>query len=454
MTARKKGPPTGGSGANAGAPDTLEGLFPRFPGTKDIRYHPVFQGGLSRWVWRYYTHRLTRAGRWFLGLTCLLGLVGSTSLEIQTYIPFLYAFAFWTVAGAAAAFSRPRVAFVARHADRVCAGETLPVEIEIEQRGRLGGADLNVLPSGLPIPVDAIPEGGVPVPPLRRGEKARVRLGLLCRRRGVYVLRGYRVETDFPLGLLNAYRVFGEERSLLVYPPFHRLARMEMPTGRRFHAGGVALASLLGDSFEFLGNREYREGDNVRDIDWRATARLDTPILREYREEFFLRVAVVLDTHVPRGGRRDEREARRAALERAISVCAGITDYIARQEYIVDLFAAGPNLYHLTAGRSLAYLDQILDILACVEENPDEPFAVIEPQIDERLAQINSVVCVFLDWDETRRAFVENLRRGGAGVKVVLVRDAPPTLDPSGDERAGAIPVIGRADFERGVEEL
>ena len=82
-----------------------------------------------------------------------------------------------------------------------------------------------------------------------------------------------------------------------------------------------------------------------------------------------LRAAVILDTHVPGGLGRAAQE-RRDAFERAVSVAAAVSDFMARQDYLVDIFAAGPNLYHLTAGRSLAYLDQILDILACVNASP------------------------------------------------------------------------------------
>ncbi|HEX2973224.1 MAG TPA: DUF58 domain-containing protein, partial [Tepidisphaeraceae bacterium] len=202
---------------------------------------------------------------------------------------------------------------------------------------------------------------------------------------------------------------------------------------------------------EFIGNREYREGDNVRDIDWRATARLCKPIVREYRDEYYLRVAVVLDTHIPKGAKASDREA----FEGAVSVAAAISDFMARQEYLVDLFAAGPNLYHLTAGRSLAYLDQILDILACVQENPAEPFEVIEPEIMENLSRITTVICVFLDWNPARRDFVERLRQQGAGVKVVIARDGACTLNPlAEDDRSGPIVVLSRADFKRGIEEL
>lgn len=425
-----------------------------FPGTKDIGYHPIFKGAVSRWAWRFYTHRLTRAGRWLLGPTLAFAAFGSSSLELQGYVVFLYAAGLWAVAIAGALLCRPRVVLRVQQADRVGAGAVLPVDVEIEQQRGGIGLDLNVLPQGLPPALDALPPEGVGVPALRLGQTARVRLGIDCTRRGVYVTKGFRVETDFPLGLLNAYRVFVEQRPLLVYPRFTPLVHVNIPTGRRYQPGGVALASQLGDSFEFLGNREYREGDNIRDIDWRATARLDKPILREYREEYFLRAAVVLDTQIPPTSKGEIKEARRADLERAVSVCAAVGDFLARQDYLVDLFAAGPQLYHLTAGRSLAYLDQILDILACVDENPDAPFASIEPELGQNLAQVAAVVCVFLDWNPARQAFVHTISREGVGVKVIVVRDGLCTLDPAEANLPGGIAVVSSERFATGVEEL
>lgn len=420
--------------------------------SKDVASHPLLSGPLSRWVWRFYTQRLTRAGRWFLLPTLVVSTYGGISLQLQGYIVFAYVMSLWWVALVAMWLYRPRVRCTVAHADRVCVGETLPVDVEIDQLGRFTGADLTVLPHRLPPAVDAAgSDDGTPVGDLRRHQHARVRLGLTCNRRGAHVLHGVRVESDYPFGLLRARRTFEQDRPLLVYPRFTRLSRLRLPTGRTYQPGGVALASNLGESTEYIGNREYRDGDNVRDIDWRATARMSRVIVREYREEYFMRVAVILDTHVPKGS----DDAVRDAFERAVSVAAAVSDYMARQDYLVDLFAAGPNLYHLTAGRSLAYLDQILDILACVDENPDEPFDVIEPEILENLSRITTVICVFLDWNDTRRAFVHRLASQGAGVKVIIVRDARCTLDPAVDaETLGPIPVLGKAEVEAGVEEL
>lgn len=397
-----------------------------------------------------YVQRLTKAGRWLALPTLVLSTYGGASLQLQGYVVSAYIVALWWVAVVAMVATRPRVRINVIAGDRVGVGQTVPVDIDVHQLSRRG-RDLIVVPHRLPEQIDAVPDDGVPVGNLKRGQSARVRLSLLCKRRGAYVLRGFRVESDWPFGILRSRQTLAQERPLLVYPKFTRLSQLRLPTGRTYQPGGVALASTLGETTEYIGNREYRDGDNIRDIDWRATARMCRPIVREYREEYFMRVAVILDTHVPTSAKSADEDL----FESAVSIGAAVSDYMARQDYLVDLFAAGPNLYHLTAGRSLAYLDQILDILACVDSSTTEPFNVIEPELLENLSKITTVICVMLDWDETRRAFVHRLAQQGAGIKVIVVRDRPCTLDPSADaDVLGHIPVLSKRECDLGVEEL
>ena len=114
------------------------------------------------------------------------------------------------------------------------------------------------------------------------------------------------------------------------------------------------------------------------------------PVVKEYQEEYFCRIAIILDTFVPRRpGARDTR-----AFEAAISVVASIADFFSRSEHIVDILAAGPDIYEVSAGRSLAYLENILDVLACLEPCPEPPFRSIGPLLFEKLGQITTVVAV------------------------------------------------------------
>ena len=406
----------------------------------------MFRSVVMRWMWRAYVWRLTQAGRWLVWPTLGFLAYTSASLEFQTFIPLSYAFGVWLVALFFGILFRPNGLLSSFHSDRVCAGERLPIEVEFEHQGRWFSRDAFVLPHRLPPGIEAASGDGAPLPLLKPGQRHRAKLSVLCTHRGEYNLRGFRVETDFPFGIFRSYRAFEQPRSLLVYPRFTPLTHIELAAGRRYQPGGVALLSILGDSVEFIGNREYREGDNVRDIDWHATARLNKPIVREYREEYLLRVAVILDTHVPKKASAERVEA----FEQAVSLSAAIGDYLARQEYIVDLFAAGPNLYHLMAGRSLAYLDQVLDILACVNASPTEPFELIEPELCENLARISSIICVFLDWNQTRRDFVSKLIGQGVGVKVIVVAGKGCALDPAGDPLVNT--VLPPQDVARATE--
>ena len=423
------------------------------PPTKDIREHPLYGGGLSRLFWRINNYRLTRAGRWLLGLTLALLIFGAMSLDIQIYIPFLYISAAWLVCLFALPLARPRVRLDIQHGSRAQVGTVLPVTMEITQLDkRLAGLDLSVIAHKLPLDVDAEQPEGIRIGNIAPGETVRVRAGLLCPRRGVFRLQGWRVESDFPFGILNAYRAVTEDASIVVYPQYQPLTHLEVPTGRRYQPGGMAMASSVGESFEYFGNREFREGDNIRDIDWRATARMaGTPILREWREEYFLRVAVILDTYIeppkrsggislptfeallPRSRACARSEQQSADFERAVSLSAAVSDFMAGKEYVVDLFGAGPELFRLQSGRGLGTNDQVLDILANTSPTTTDNLNALLPQLEEDLPQLTSVVCLFLDWNDSRRAFAEALQSRGAGVKVIVVRSSPTTLNPDVD---------------------
>ncbi len=58
---------------------------------------------------------------------------------------------------------------------------------------------------------------------------------------------------------------------------------------------GERLARGTGSSLEFQDRRAYQAGDDVRHVDWRAMARTDQVLVRQYREEVLPRVEIVVD---------------------------------------------------------------------------------------------------------------------------------------------------------------
>ena len=155
-----------------------------------------------------------------------------------------------------------------------------------------------------------------------------------------------------------------------------------------------------------------------------------------------------MDTFLPAGS----KEQYRADFEASLSTAAAIADHLSHTEYIVDLFAAGPDLYTLEAGRNLAHLDNVLDVLACLEPSYEAPFESVAPVLTEHLSTITTVVFVMLDWDEARERMARVVREYGPAVKTILVRETPSTLDPASADQP--IVVLTPEQVSQGVDEL
>ena len=169
-------------------------------------------------------------------------------------------------------------------------------------------------------------------------------------------------------------------------------------------------------------------------------------MVKEFEEEYFCRIAIILDTFLPERPHPEDTNA----FESAVSVVASIADFFSRSEYIVDILAAGPDIYEVSAGRSLAYLENILDVLACLEPCAQPPFAGIGPALFDKLSQITTVVAVLLDWDKAREDFLRRVKSLGTSVRAIVVRDGA-TQAPwqNVGEELGEVSLMTPADVER-----
>lgn len=424
-------------------PDALQALADRV----GVQLRRVFPRVAHAWL-----DKLTPSGR---ALTVLLLGAGSVSAGFGVHFPLyflaVFLFVLWGLDHAAALVLRPRLAIVRDAPARCAAGAPVQVRARVTVTGRRAAREVAVGERRPPWLLHATPSAYVDR--LAPGDTAELVYGFTPERRGAYDLLGPQALCGSPLGLHHAVRFQAAPQRVLVYPRFSPLGTIDLPVGARHQPGGLQLVSRVGESEEFIGNREYRPGDRLRDLDQRAWARTaGTPVVREFQQEYLSRIALVVDTHVPllraaRGGEDD--------LEAAISLGAAVADALSRLEYVIDLFAVGPDLYHLQAGRSLAYLDTILDILACIEPCRASPFGTLGPSVRDQVGQIGSAVVLLLDWDDERAAFVRTLRGLGVAVKVVVVRRGAPTVDPAGvTTDAGEVKVLTPEQARAGGERL
>jgi uncharacterized protein (DUF58 family) len=228
---------------------------------------------------------------------------------------------------------------------------------------------------------------------------------------------------------------------VIALPRRYRLPPLALPGKRRFQQGGVALATSIGDSEEFIGLREYRPGDPLQRIDWKSTARTGSPIVKEYQDEFFERHALILDTATSRG--------EDAAFEEAIAVAASFVYAIDTRECLLDLLFVGGEVRTYTAGRGQMQIEHMLEVLAGVAPSRPEDFASLARAVLGQRRALSSCIAVLLAWDEPRRSFIRALRASGLEVRTLLV--AEEAADP---DDARGVAVLHPGSVEAGLAAL
>jgi uncharacterized protein (DUF58 family) len=257
--------------------------------------------------------------------------------------------------------------------------------------------------------------GEQPVRELRPGHELTISVDAVARRRGHVRFRGLTLTRQDPLGLVRALRPLAVPDTLLVLPRRYPMPVLALPGVRRYQPGGIALASSVGDSEEFVSLREYRPGDPLKRIHWRSSARVGRAVVREHQDEFFVRHALLLDTFAP--------VAVEERFEEAVSVAASFAAGVHAQDSLLDLMFVGPDAYVFTAGRGVGDLERMLEILADVRPCVDRPFAALHRLVTERHHSLSGVICVLVVWDDARRALVQHLRALGVPALTLLVTD-------------------------------
>jgi len=216
-----------------------------------------------------------------------------------------------------------------------------------------------------------------------------------------------------PLGLFFAYASISLPQTIAVLPRRHLLPDIDLPGRRMYHPGGMTLSSSVGDSTEFISMRDYRPGDPMQKIHWRSWAKTEKPVVKEYQAEFFVRHALILDTF--------QNERFSQTFEDAVSLAASLACTVQTQETLLELMFVDTRFYSFTSGRGLGNPDRILEILASVSPSRNFPFSVLEESVLTRSGCLSGCICIFLKWDNDRKALTARLRAMGVPVWVVIV---------------------------------
>jgi uncharacterized protein (DUF58 family) len=114
--------------------------------------------------------------------------------------------------------------------------------------------------------------------------------------RGVYAFGKVHLFARTPLGLLERRFTCAQDKEVAVYPSILQMRRYERITADRlFSSEGTRNDRRLSHSYEFDQIKPYVEGDDYRDINWKATGRRGALMVNQYQEERSQQVFCLID---------------------------------------------------------------------------------------------------------------------------------------------------------------
>lgn len=165
--------------------------------------------------------------------------------------------------------------------------------------------------------------------------RTRLRTPLLPTRRGDLRASGVTVRLIGPLGLAGRQRTLDVPGSVRALHPFDARKHLPSRLARLRELDGRSAVRVRGQGTEFDSLREYVRGDDVRSIDWRASARSRKVVVRTWQPERDRRVVIVLDTSRTSAARVGDVPRLDAAVDAALLLAA----LAARAGDRVDLLA-------------------------------------------------------------------------------------------------------------------
>ncbi|QKJ19998.1 DUF58 domain-containing protein [Microbacterium hominis] len=285
------------------------------------------------------------------------------------------------------------------------------------------------------------------VPP---GESRAAAIPLLPRRRGEIASGFVVLRSDGPVRLAGRQARIASRGAVRVLPPF--TARRHLPSrlARLRELDGNTSVQVRGQGTEFDSLREYVRGDDVRSIDWRATARAGSTMLRTWRPERDRHVVIVVDTGRTAAARVGDGVRLDAAMEAALLLAALASR---AGDHVHLLMFDRVTRARVTRVDGAALLPALVDAMAPVEPQLidtdwDAAFAAAR-QLSSRPALV--VLLTAQDAAEAARGFLGSLPALAARTHVLVgaVTDEAAAAGAPASERPDADDVYRLAAYAR-----
>lgn len=204
--------------------------------------------------------------------------------------------------------------------------------------------------------------------------------------RGEYFFGKLNIYTFTKIGLVKRRSVFGNQQMLKVYPSFIQMKKLDfLAIDNRLSQPGLKKIRRIGHTMEFEQIKEYVPGDDVRTINWKATAKQGDLMVNQFQDEKAQPIYSIIDTgrvmKMPFNGL--------SLLDYAINASLAFSNIALKKKDKVGLISFSAKIESiLKANAKLSQLQQIMERLYNINTQfPDSDFSMLYSNLRKRITQ-------------------------------------------------------------------
>lgn len=305
----------------------MKNLFTLLNNTYPVRKIRAIRAALKEQAFRF---RITLEGIVFVVVTLAIGIAAMNTGAQLLFLVFSMMCAFWVVSAILADASMRKLRIRRQIPRDVTMLEPTTIRFSVTNtKKRWASSSIRI--------VDFLegekPLGATFAAQIAPGQTVDCSYQVVFPHRGTYQLRTVHVISHYPFGWIK--RAFPRlmPAEIVVLPAV-------LPVVQLLETAKVDLGDYSslrkGRGTGLYGTRRYVEGESVRDVHWKLSARSNTLLVREFESDEYKRASVILDNRLPAGA--DKFAVER--LEMAIILAASLVQELVRRSYQVELCTA------------------------------------------------------------------------------------------------------------------
>jgi len=204
--------------------------------------------------------------------------------------------------------------------------------------------------------------------------------------RGEYLFGFSNVFIKSPINLLSRKKIIKKENLVKVYPTYLNLSKYDLHSLHTIQEFGVKKVRKLGHSMEFEQIKEYVQGDDIRTLNWKATAKRNNLMVNQFSDEKSQQIYTVIDTgrmmKMPFNGL--------SLLDYSINSALVILNIVLKNHDKAGMFTFNKNINHfISADKKTMQMQRILDNLYSIkpeylETDFSRLFAIMKSKVSTR----------------------------------------------------------------------